>query len=99
MLNTDPSKTPKLVVDLTVIDGKTNAALASAKVILRNELTGKEQTFTLSNKGMVSITLKPDQKYLLRAECNGYFASSLPISTNQAYEDQKVPASLPLVKK
>ena len=99
LLNTDPSKTPKLVVDLTVIDGKTNAALASAKVILRNELTGKEQTFTLSNKGMVSITLKPDQKYLLRAECNGYFASSLPISTNQAYEDQKVPASLPLVKK
>lgn len=99
MLDTDPQKTPSLVVDLTVLDSKNNSTLPNAQVILRNELTGEEQTLTLDSKGMVSFKLKPDQKYIVRAECIGYFGSSLPISTNQAYEDQKVPASLPLIKK
>jgi len=99
MLTTDPAKSPKLQVELVVMDDNSSQALKNAKVILRNLYNNTEETFTADQNGKVKFTLKADQKYLVRGEYEGYHASSLPITTTQAYEDQIVSGKLPLIKK
>lgn len=100
LIDTDPEKANvKLLIDLKVLDKNSNAALTNAKVSVRNVFTDQSQDFKVDASGKISITLKPDQKYMIRAECSGYYGSTMPVTTMQAYEDQSVPAELPLIKK
>jgi hypothetical protein len=100
LIETDPEKANvELVVDLKVVDKNNNSGLTTATVSVRNVFTNKSQEFKVDANGSISISLKPDQKYMIRAECNGYYGSTMPVTTMQAYEDQRVPAELPLIKK
>jgi outer membrane biosynthesis protein TonB len=89
----------ELTVELRVVDALDNTKLSKAKVILLNELNQQKESFSVNADGTVRLKLQPDQSYQLRAEADGYYGTSLPISTVGAYESQTVSAALPLLKK
>ena len=68
------------------------------KVVLRNTLTGREESFNSDAQGRLNLSLQAEQAYELKAEAQGYYATSLPISTIGATESQTVQADLPLLR-
>lgn len=90
---------PTLVVELMVIDANIQAPLEKSKVTVTNLFTKESKDYSVDGKGMVELTLKAEQKYAIRAVCDGYYGSELPVATVNAQHSERKKAYLPLVKK
>lgn len=95
----DAEDNPQLLVDLRVVDANIEVALTNAKVLVQNMFTGENETLSVQTDGSVQLTLQPNQKYLIKGSCNGYYGGTIPIATIGAYKTQTVAAQLPLIKK
>lgn len=95
----DAEDNPELLVDLRVVDANIEVALANAKVLVQNVFTGENKTLSVQADGSVQLTLQPNQKYLVKGSCSGYYGGTIPIATIGAYKTQTVAAQLPLIKK
>lgn len=91
-------KQEPLMVEIHIIDAQDKSPLDESKVILRNAFTGKEEEVAVEN-GAVILQLKPDQKYEVIANCNGYYGGRLPITTIGAYKAQSESTVFPLMPK
>jgi len=99
MLETQEDVKVKLSVDLQVVQKSNQKGVGQATIVLTNLLDGREERFTSDANGKISLPLRPDQKYIIRAEAAGFYGGNLPVATMQAYEDQSIPAILPLIAK
>lgn len=93
-----PKKEPlELVVEIQIIDANSKDPLDQSIVSLRNAKTGKEEPLEVSG-GIVRLTLQPDQKYEVIANCSGYYGGRMPITTTGAYKSERAEALFPLLK-
>ncbi len=97
---TKPEKPKKeaveLLVEIQIIDATSKNPLGNSIVSLRNAKTGKEEPLEVEN-GIIRLTLQPDQKYEVIANCSGYYGGRMPITTTGAYKTERSEALFPLL--
>jgi hypothetical protein len=88
----------ELTVVLKVMDVANSRPLSNAIVVVRNKFTQEQKEYAVNERGEVAVVLEPFQKYSLIGRSEGYEESSLPVSTMDAVNSDRIQANLPLAK-